>query len=101
VAFEETHLDHIVPVSVGGEHGWGNLQPAHPRCNAKKGNGQVRSKGARGERSTLATIRFPVSVRARALRIARDEDRSFTGLVLTALRRYVTDYERDSEVPPR
>lgn len=31
-------LDHIVPVSVDGEHSYANVQVAHPFCNRSKGN---------------------------------------------------------------
>jgi 5-methylcytosine-specific restriction endonuclease McrA len=31
-------MDHIVPVSRGGTNAEGNLQPACPRCNTKKGD---------------------------------------------------------------
>jgi len=31
------HLDHIVPVSRGGEHSYANVQVAHPFCNVSKG----------------------------------------------------------------
>lgn len=31
-------LDHIVPLSRGGEHVWNNVAPAHADCNFKKGN---------------------------------------------------------------
>lgn len=34
-AFE---VDHIEPLSLGGEHSYGNTQPAHRRCNTRKGN---------------------------------------------------------------
>ena len=45
------------------------------------------------------TIRFPGLLRKRALGVAQDEDRSFSSLVIYALRRYVTDRERESEPP--
>lgn len=32
------HIDHIIPVSKGGEHVTGNLQLAHPYCNQSKFN---------------------------------------------------------------
>ena len=32
------HMDHIHPVSKGGIHCYYNLQPAHVRCNLRKGN---------------------------------------------------------------
>lgn len=30
-------IDHVVPLSKGGSHTWGNVQAAHFRCNNKKG----------------------------------------------------------------
>lgn len=30
-------IDHILPLSKGGEHSYGNCQPAHPSCNRRKG----------------------------------------------------------------
>lgn len=30
------HVDHIVPLSRGGEHSYSNTQPAHPFCNLSK-----------------------------------------------------------------
>jgi 5-methylcytosine-specific restriction endonuclease McrA len=38
---ESATLDHIIPLAVGGEHVWQNVQCAHFRCNG--------SKGARGQ----------------------------------------------------
>lgn len=31
------HVDHVIPLSKGGSHGYSNVQPAHPVCNLKKG----------------------------------------------------------------
>lgn len=31
-------IDHIIPLSMGGLHSWGNVQLAHRICNSKKGN---------------------------------------------------------------
>ena len=42
------------------------------------------------------TIRFPASLRKRALDVARGEDRTFASIVLYALRRYVTEQEREN-----
>ena len=33
----EFHVDHIVPLSRGGEHSYANVQAAHPFCNVSKG----------------------------------------------------------------
>lgn len=30
-------IDHIIPIAQGGSHEYENLQPAHQRCNARKG----------------------------------------------------------------
>ena len=32
------HLDHVIPLSRGGEHSYKNVQVAHPLCNLKKGS---------------------------------------------------------------
>lgn len=32
------HIDHIVPLSKGGEHSYANTQVAHAHCNIRKGN---------------------------------------------------------------
>lgn len=32
------HIDHIMPISLGGEHSAENVQLAHPKCNMSKGN---------------------------------------------------------------
>ncbi len=34
----EFHVDHVIPLSKGGVHGYVNVQPAHPACNWSKGN---------------------------------------------------------------
>lgn len=38
VDFESFTIDHIVPISKGGPHLLHNLQPAHHRCNSRKGD---------------------------------------------------------------
>lgn len=32
------HLDHVVPLSRGGEHSYANVQVTHPECNLRKGS---------------------------------------------------------------
>lgn len=34
------HLDHLVPLSAGGEHTYANVRIAHPRCNMSRGPGR-------------------------------------------------------------
>lgn len=34
---EDFHVDHVVPIARGGQHGYVNVQPAHPFCNQSKG----------------------------------------------------------------
>lgn len=34
---DKFHIDHIIPLSKGGMHGYVNAQPAHPKCNMSKG----------------------------------------------------------------
>jgi 5-methylcytosine-specific restriction endonuclease McrA len=31
-------IDHVVPISLGGQHIWDNVAPAHAFCNFRKGN---------------------------------------------------------------
>lgn len=31
------HVDHIIPLSMGGDHSYANTQPSHPFCNTSKG----------------------------------------------------------------
>jgi len=38
------HLDHIVPLSKGGEHSYRNVAVACPRCNMQKGPGRLPSQ---------------------------------------------------------
>jgi predicted transcriptional regulator len=49
------------------------------------------------EDTVAVTIRFPAELRKRALGVAQDEDRSFSSLVVYALRRYVTEHERQGD----
>lgn len=36
VPFRKMHLDHVIPLSKGGQHTRENLKPAHPFCNMSK-----------------------------------------------------------------
>jgi len=47
------------------------------------------------EDTVPVTIRFPAELRKRALIVAEAEDRTFSSLVVYALRRYVMDKERE------
>lgn len=31
------HVDHVIPLARGGQHGYINVQPAHADCNLRKG----------------------------------------------------------------
>lgn len=33
---DDFHVDHVIPLSKGGMHGYVNVQPSHPSCNLKK-----------------------------------------------------------------
>lgn len=35
------HVDHVVPLSRGGEHSYANVQVAHPQCNMRKHTREV------------------------------------------------------------
>ena len=37
VSKDEFQVDHVIPLAKGGLHGYINVQPAHPVCNARKG----------------------------------------------------------------
>ena len=37
----EVHIDHVFPVTKGGDNDIGNLQAAHRSCNAAKGAGEA------------------------------------------------------------
>lgn len=36
VAFEEMHLDHVMPLAKGGTHTYDNVAPTHASCNLHK-----------------------------------------------------------------
>jgi len=38
VAFKNMHLDHVIPVSRGGEHSYANVKASHATCNLVKGS---------------------------------------------------------------
>lgn len=38
VTYEDMHLDHVVPISKGGEHSYANTQTTHATCNLSKYN---------------------------------------------------------------
>jgi hypothetical protein len=92
-------LDHIQPRALGGPTLPENLRVAHKRCNIVAGR-KARTEREARLRNGLpvplelpVTIRFPASLRKRALGVAQDEDRTFASLVIYALRRYVDQAE--------
>lgn len=53
-------LDHIIPLSRGGDHSLANLQMAHLRCNQMKNSGAPRGVyWRRAQKSWIAMIRLP------------------------------------------
>jgi 5-methylcytosine-specific restriction endonuclease McrA len=38
VSIEDASLDHVIPISRGGDHTRGNVKLAHGRCNSLKGD---------------------------------------------------------------
>jgi len=38
------HLDHLLSLSMGGEHSYRNVAVTHPRCNLRKGTGRLPSQ---------------------------------------------------------
>ena len=38
VAFAKMHMDHVTPLSKGGEHSYRNVRVAHAKCNLRKSN---------------------------------------------------------------
>ena len=56
-----------------------------------------RRADAQQEETVAVTIRFPAELRKRAIDVAQAEDRTFSSLVIYALRRYVTEHESEQE----
>jgi hypothetical protein len=52
-----------------------------------------RADAAEPQDTVALTIRFPATLRKRALEVAENEDRTFSSLVIYALRRYVSEHE--------
>lgn len=55
--------DHVVPLSLGGDKSTENLQPAHKRCNIRKG-GRNRGRGRWGGRGAVEARRAREIVRS-------------------------------------
>lgn len=92
VPYRQMHLDHITPVSLGGETVIGNLRPAHAACNIGRGNGHVPRTTPRpvGPNGILIPklIRFPKDVEDAIESAAREGRRSFTQQVLLIVEEY-------------
>lgn len=41
VSRDDFNLDHLIPLSRGGEHSYQNVALAHPRCNFSRGAGRI------------------------------------------------------------
>jgi 5-methylcytosine-specific restriction endonuclease McrA len=37
----DASMDHLVPLSKGGDHSWANVALAHRSCNSKRGAGRL------------------------------------------------------------
>ena len=37
IDLDDWHMDHVFPLSKGGEHSLANVKPSHPSCNMSKG----------------------------------------------------------------
>ena len=49
VGLDAWHLDHIKPLSKGGEHSYANTQVSHPTCNQRKGDSFQLTTQTQGE----------------------------------------------------
>jgi 5-methylcytosine-specific restriction endonuclease McrA len=47
------HVDHVDPISEGGEHSYANTQPTHPACNRRKNNEGRRGADGRFEKAVV------------------------------------------------
>jgi 5-methylcytosine-specific restriction endonuclease McrA len=54
VTFEESVMEHVIPLCLGGGWTWANMRPAHGYCNARKGKETMEQLEARG---VLAELR--------------------------------------------
>ena len=63
---EETHIDHIVPVALGGANEVSNLQLVHGYCNRVKGSSGTAAVGIRSLRDRIAIRRAPQTPEASA-----------------------------------
>lgn len=102
VPYREMHLDHIVPVSLGGGDEPSNLRPAHARCNIGRGNGRVaRTIALKPSTSAPLMLRMPPEVKAWVAQETRQGYRTFSAQVLLILEEWRAMKERpDAERPP-
>lgn len=84
VPYREMHLDHIIPLSLGGPTEPWNLRPAHAKCNTGRGNGHV-PRTVPGGRPLAKLIKMPDDLGERIAQAARDNRRSFTAQFLLLL----------------
>ncbi|WP_372492118.1 HNH endonuclease [Kineosporia corallincola] len=72
--YEEATVDHIVPITAGGEHALANAQLAHWTCNAAKRNSTdvvAMSVPERGRKRVIA--RWPVEAQPPSLPLVGSE----------------------------
>lgn len=106
VPYRQMHLDHIVPVSLGGGDEPSNLRPAHAKCNIGRGNGRVartvaRRPGRDGQIRYAKLVRFPSELEAWLRDEAKRERRSLNAQVLLILDEMRERYEAaGADLPP-
>lgn len=86
VTYDEMHLDHILPRSLGGSDDDGNLRTTHPSCNLSRGN----AYGNAGRVRLPKTYPDPaIPIRGHRARITIAEAVDRTGLDRTTLARQI------------
>lgn len=101
VDFKGMHLDHVVPLSVGGPDTEENVQVAHAACNFRK-NGehdglypnqrQAKLRESASGELVRVLLRVPDDLWEEIRRWAEEDDRSLNQQVVHLLRRAVAEW---------